>query len=510
MKIKDLIKATCFTLMAVITLVACSSDNDDDEAPKAEQASLVSFGFYAEDNAGILSKDYVATVPTVTGSATSYEIEIPMPAVVDKSALVARFATNSGNKVLVDGVSQESQSSKNNFTAPVDYIVSNSDGTQNLRFTVTITKASNMVWSEAPSIGTATLYGAPVLRINPKDNTPYVAFKVRADEANPEAANKMAVMRLADGAWAQVGSQGFSTEVNTSGFDFAISSNGTPYVAYSDREATSMLGALTAMKFNGSSWETIGDAGFSNTQAKNMGIAVFGDEVLVTGINDSRKSTFGRRTLVVSNYKNGWTTDYLSLFGSSTQTSFSTLKYSGDKAYLYVLGHGDSKYSIFEYENSAWKTICENRLQENATHTNLMGANMDVAPDGSLYLINVDDADQADEYYPRLQRYDAETKTWETVGGNKLDFGFPYDRHNDVKIAVAPDGTPYVFYTDKMEQNYPKFIYMDAETKQWSKPATIANIKASELSATFTSTGIAYVVFVDETNQLHTFMYAEK
>ena len=508
MKIKDFIKATCFTLMAVMTLVACS-DNEE-EAPKAEQASLVSFGFYAEDNPGILSKDYVATVPKLTEAATSYEIEIPMPAMVDKSALVARFTVSEGNKTLVDGVKQVSQSTKNNFTAPVDYIVSNSNGTQNLRYTVTITKASNMVWSEAPLIGTATLYSAPVLRINPKDNTPYVAFKVRADEANAEAANKMSVMRLVDGAWARVGALGFSNEVYGSEVDFVISSDGTPYVAYADKEAK-MRGAVTAKKFNGSKWETVGDVGFSNTQATYLGLGVFGNELLVTQINSaSKNSPFARRTLVVSNYKNGWSTDYLSLFGSGKQVGSSTLKYSGNKAYLYVLTRGDAKYSIFEYENSAWKAIVEDKLQANATHTFLKGANMDVAPDGSLYLINMDDADKNGEYYPRLQRYDAKTKTWETVGGNKLDFGFPYDRHNDVKIAVAPDGTPYVFYTDKNDQNYPKFVYMDAETKQWTKPVTIAKTKASELSAAFTSTGVAYVVFVDDANKLHTFMYAEK
>ena len=111
--------------MAVIVLFAAfssCSDDKNDGTDEGVEAKLLTFGFYAEDNSSILSDDYIATLSSTTAKVT-------MPAFIDKSALVARFTTNDGNIVLVDGVTQVSGATANDFTAPVDYIVSN--GKQN-------------------------------------------------------------------------------------------------------------------------------------------------------------------------------------------------------------------------------------------------------------------------------------------------------------------------------------------------------------------------------------------
>ena len=88
----------------------------------AEDARLLSFGFYKADNSG-LTADYVAEIPAFVAGTTSYEVNIAMPADVDKSALVARFTVNSGNSVSVDGVPQTSQFTENDFEDPIDYLV---------------------------------------------------------------------------------------------------------------------------------------------------------------------------------------------------------------------------------------------------------------------------------------------------------------------------------------------------------------------------------------------------
>ena len=139
-RVKDLFSWASVLLLAVFALASCSSSDDD--VKKAEAPLMTAFGFYAEDNAGVLSKDYVGTI-----SGTS--ITVSMPSSINKTALVARFTTNEGNKVLVNGVTQVSQTTKNDFTNPVDYTVSNSDGSNNARYSVTITKSSNVSWSES-------------------------------------------------------------------------------------------------------------------------------------------------------------------------------------------------------------------------------------------------------------------------------------------------------------------------------------------------------------------------
>ena len=89
---KDLMKTATLLFVALFAFAACSDDDKEDPKPVAENAALLTFGFYQEDNAGVLSKDYVAQVPAVSATATSYNIEIPMPSVVDKS-FTARMET---------------------------------------------------------------------------------------------------------------------------------------------------------------------------------------------------------------------------------------------------------------------------------------------------------------------------------------------------------------------------------------------------------------------------------
>ena len=266
-------------LLAVFALASCSSSDDD--VKKAEAPLMTAFGFYAEDNAGVLSKDYVGTI-----SGTS--ITVSMPSSINKTALVARFTTNEGNKVLVNGVTQVSQTTKNDFTNPVDYTVSNSDGSNNARYSVTITKSSNVSWSEAAVYSASEVYAGAVLKINPTNNVPMIAFKERADESE-----KMTVVQLSGSSLANVGNASFSSKVSSSNYDFDISPEGTPYVAYSNSESSLLSGALSVMRYDGSAWTAVGDASVLKAQSNFVGMAALSGNRLVVNLIDqeSRKDT---------------------------------------------------------------------------------------------------------------------------------------------------------------------------------------------------------------------------
>ena len=144
----DLLKKAVVALVAMFAFAVSAV---------AQNAQLLSFGFYQADNAG-LSKDYVATVPTVSAGGTSYNIEIAMPASTDQTALVARFTVNDANTVTVDGVAQTSGVTKNDFTDPVDYMVR---GSNNVRYTITVVEesASSKVWTELAILDPTALTG---------------------------------------------------------------------------------------------------------------------------------------------------------------------------------------------------------------------------------------------------------------------------------------------------------------------------------------------------------------
>ena len=68
--------------MALIALASCS-DNDENVEDLVETAAvpmladnvmMIAFGFYQEDNIGILSKDYVASVPDYKRGVSHYDI----------------------------------------------------------------------------------------------------------------------------------------------------------------------------------------------------------------------------------------------------------------------------------------------------------------------------------------------------------------------------------------------------------------------------------------------------
>ena len=447
-RVKDLFSWASVLLLAVFALASCSSSDDD--VKKAEAPLMTAFGFYAEDNAGVLSKDYVGTI-----SGTS--ITVSMPSSINKTALVARFTTNEGNKVLVNGVTQVSQTTKNDFTNPVDYTVSNSDGSNNARYSVTITKSSNVSWSEAAVYSASEVYAGAVLKINPTNNVPMIAFKERADESE-----KMTVVQLSGSSLANVGNASFSSKVSSSNYDFDISPEGTPYVAYSNSESSLLSGALSVMRYDGSAWTAVGDASVLKAQSNFVGMAALsGNRLVVNQQNNSAKADFARRVMVSSVYNgSAWT----NTAATTNQIYACVTAGDGTNAYTLYINRGkvdgvNYGMNVVKYDGTAWSTLRSNYVRSGATQTSIVGYGLTVAPDGTLYIWTGDDADNTGSYGVRLERYNASTNTWTVVGGNILPLGFALSTHTSVAVAVAPDGTPYVAYKNEADNNYPYVIY---------------------------------------------------
>ena len=479
-------------LMAVMT-AACSGNEDGNEEPVVPEPKLLSFGFYAEDNQGVLAADYVSE------AISSDVVTIAMPSMADKSHLVARFTTNEGNTVLVDGVTQESGKTENDYTIPVDFIVSN--GTQNAKYTVTVTKASNMAWVQQPTFTDAALYNGAVMRVNPADGLPYVAYKDRDT-------NKMTLLKLDGGSWKEVGKAGFSTVVASSDYDFDFDVEGTPYVAYSDEEAANVKGAPSLMKWNGTSWEYLGKQDFVEAQSQKINLVVTGkDQAFMTQVNNDRKVAYPRRALIFSAYTGSWNNAEPFV---GTEFIDSRLGKSGNEVYLFTLNRS-SQHSVYRYNNGTWEPLLTNHVEGNATGTAIVCMQLIARNDGTLYLLTADDAVTKGVYLPRLKAYDPSSKQWSTVGGNSLDFMTKsVSRSFSASVAVAPDGTIFIAYADENEQYAPKVVYMDHDTKQWSTPIKIEDTEAEDVNIAFTSTGVGYITFTDSDNHLHSYKYTEK
>ncbi len=139
MKLKSLFLSAGILLAGI--LASCSSD---DPEVIVYEAGMTSFGFYVEDNKGLIVQDYEVSPVTQTN------ITVLLPEEVDKSKLVARFTVTDNDVVKVGDVVQQSGVTANDFTVPVDYFVS--EGTTNVKYTVTIGKAPAYVWTALPPV----------------------------------------------------------------------------------------------------------------------------------------------------------------------------------------------------------------------------------------------------------------------------------------------------------------------------------------------------------------------
>lgn len=498
--------ATNCLMMLFVAMASCSGEANFSSVQQ-DVPKILTYGFYAEDNPDVLSKDYVVDLTNVLTLGTStVNIEVPMPPMVDKSALVARFTTAEGTSVTVKGVAQESMVTVNDFTVPVDYLLTKEN--VNVRFAVTVTKSMDMKWTETPLFDALTTYGSPIMKIHPQSNKPYVAFKVRSDN------DYRPVVLSYDGqAWNYVGSGAFGHKVSNSYLDFSISPAGIPYIAYADDEltttATTLNGAMSVMAFTDGQWGYVGNAGVLKAQSTYIGFAALNDVLVAGQVNNSASGNFTRRSLVVSEYKNGtWNSETPAIL---TNSVFSlVMANTDDVAYMFSINRGvvsgvNYGYNVTKYANGQWTNMLANALEEGATQNSPYIAGCTVGANGVPYIWFGDNA--TGTYEIRVKYYDAATDKWLTLAGNTLPLGFAFDRNTEVALAVTEDGTPYVVYNNKSDQNYPYFMYLDADTKQWSTPVRIAEISASGLNFEFSKTGVGYVTFADNDNHIRTFVY---
>ncbi len=90
--------------------------------------------------------------------------------------------------------------------------------------------------------------------------SPYVAF------SDADYLGKMSVMRYNGISWGFVGNEGFSLG-SVEYCSLLFSPTGDLYVAYSDNYYSNYYNKATVMKFDGTAWVTVGNAGFSANQA---------------------------------------------------------------------------------------------------------------------------------------------------------------------------------------------------------------------------------------------------
>ena len=464
-------------------LASCSKDNEDE--PVYGEATLKSFGFYAEDNEGILFNDYMAT-------AITPEISILLPDYVDKSALIARFEVTDDDVVKVGQTQQTSGVTVNNYTVPVDFIVS--EGTNNTKYTINVGDLPAAVWSRVAT--TSTSLREFVMKVNPSSNIPYLAYVLSSDVSENQRAG---VFKLDAGQLVSVGAETFS-EGKAANIHMAFTTEGTPYIAFADytninlTTPTATTNRASVMYLNGTAWSYVGAKGVTDVKITYNDIVLKPDNQPILFCMNDAAGALARRELNISEFNGtAWTTSIKMPGRPASQYAYNiTARLSNNVIYLAVYNAESSTFSLYKNSAGTWTTIADKYLDQGATKANLRDFDMDVDANGNIYIAYADDQGTTGLYRPKVKKYNAETATWSTIGSI---VNVDIDDTREFSLALSPAGIPYLLYRNA--SLFPEVIFLDNETKQWTTPVVLDPSKANNLYIDFTSNGIGYAAFTN-------------
>lgn len=484
---------------------SCSdSDTDDGGTGSGNGAQLLTYGFYAEDNAA-LTQDYVATVDR--------EMIIRLPEEVDKTALIARFTTTEGAEVLVGSTPQVSGVTPNDFTYPVDYIVKDAGGVSS-SYTVRVGKILEKEWKEVLVYNDNGLENdAFAMCISPKDNTPYFFItRVNADEVEAGVVASFNGTAMTAGSEFTYNSE--NTLIDASNIDIAADADGKIYAVYYNSAKLSD-GSTYDRKYyvytgSGSSWTQVGSKFGTTGYDSSIEIDPATKNPIVAFRSNAAAGAVARRDLDV-NYFNGqsWSENNTisdiqgkTIYGYQMRVFDNTLYLSG------LVQNAPGSYFVFKYNSGSWQPVA-NALPAGMSQTNMMGTSFAVASDGTVYICCGGDEDSNGTWYITVYKCAPGESAWtrvatpivdKTGSGMSTSSKFLLDLYND---------QPVVLYKN-LDTGIPQVVMLNAETKQWDDPVVLGTVEAgSNFALEFDANGVGYAAFLDkgELSSLHVYKF---
>lgn len=301
------------------------------------------------------------------------------------------------------------------------------------------------------------------------DGTPYLAF---VDKDN---GSKTTVMRFDGAAWSNAGLAGLSVGVATPP-SLSIAPDGSPYVAFGDggdgRKAA-------AMRFDGTAWSQVGHAGFSAAGIFYASLAFAPDGMPYVAFADSGNSD---KATVMRFDGAAWGNVGNAGF-SSSGAIFLSLSTAPDGTPYLAFGDQGSKTTVMRFDGTAWVNVGNAQFSPGMAYYQ----SLSFAPDGTPYVAFRDLTDGR----TLVMRFDG--SAWVRVGNHAMSSGNAYFQ----SLSVAPDGTPYVAFRNDSQGSRPTVMRFDGT--DW---VNVGNALFSEgnvdfESLAFSPDGTPYVAFLD-------------
>jgi hypothetical protein len=275
-------------------------------------------------------------------------------------------------------------------------------------------------------------HAAPIrLAFSPSNGELYIAY------AGSGPSYKATVMKFDGTNWVYIGNAGFSSEF---AFDqsFAISPSGEPFLAYEDYENSHKS---TVMKFDGTNWVIVGNAGFSSGSVYDISFAFSpSGQPYIAYLDGSVSSKTTVMKFDANNWVNVGNAGFSEGLPSYICLAFNpsdSLPYVAFVDLLYPINYDSvPKLTLMKFDGSNWVYIGNRRFAESRTEYLSLAFNNS----GQPYVAFSDHTQWPNT--GTVMTFDG--TNWAIVG--KKNFSMYYADY--VSLACSPSGEPFVAYSD--------------------------------------------------------------
>ncbi len=456
------------------------------ETKPDEKAEIEEFGFYKDKNPH-LKKDYVGVIDKTDNNT----ITILLPDYIDRSRLIASFKLSYNDTVRVEDIEQVSGVTENDFSIPVDYIVS--DGDINSLYIVKIEDMPDAIWEKEAHLN-SKLYSM-VMKVNHKDNLPYLVY-VNKDPKTSKY--KSGMYKLQNNSLVKVGNVFLNGKARYSAI--AFNEKGIPFVAFCDYtiiENKSINHKLSVMYYDNSSWKYVGgNAGKGLTDDKVLynDIAIKSDGNPIVASMNGNTGVLAKRELNISEFNGqNWTTSITIPGRDASQYSYyPKIKIKNDVIYIAVLNVNDGSISAYKKQKGNWITIFDKYIdvENGATTAYYRDFDFDLDSKDNIYIAIGDDQSGKNQFKPKVKKYDVVKNKWSTIA-SPIDVKFSSTRY--FSLCVSPYDVPFLLYRN--ESLFPTVVKLNKKTQQWSTPVVLENVASDNLYIDFTPNNIGYIAY---------------
>lgn len=239
-----------------------------------------------------------------------------------------------------------------------------------------------------------------------------------------QAAEGQAVSRWNGTGWEAAG----TFERNIWVVSLTVAPDGTPYAAFRDSIHD---GDLTVLALEDGTWQTVGDAGFTETLVDDEGLVIAPDGTPYI-VGRTWESMY--HSVVMKLNDDTWET--VGSLDMPEGAGFAKLAFAEDGTpYLaYADSLNDYKATVMKFEDSEWQAVGEPGFSAAGTFPDIV-----VDDEGIPYVAY---SDSSLDRRIIVKKFTG--STWETVG----NAGFSDFNAIRPSILISPSGTPYVAYAD--------------------------------------------------------------